>query len=310
MEEEKEPQPAYLSSPNSILNVDKPFYSTIASAPRILKSTITIPPRSAKAFTVKSSQIIRFSTPSGPQVGDLNLWNANNPRERFWASRTRQLQASHITTFDRLWSCLPYLRPMVTIIGDSLEGFGVSKWGGRCHDLLGTRCDPYVNKMLTGDDYDFHCHSNLVRAVLPFGLTEPDVHDVLNIFQVTGLNSAGKYFMEASPAKPGDFIELFAEQDLLVALSTCPGGDLSKWGWGEGSNADTTAGNINEGKEKRSDNSGMLDCCREIKVEILEIEERARDEVLKGWEEPKRPEYKGMHGMEVPVGEAVVPKRQ
>jgi len=32
---------------------------------------------------------------------------------------------------------------MVTIIGDSLGEYGVDAVGGRCHDLLGTRCDPY-----------------------------------------------------------------------------------------------------------------------------------------------------------------------
>jgi uncharacterized protein YcgI (DUF1989 family) len=41
--------------------------------------------------------------------------------------------------------------------------------------------------MLTGEDFDFHCHSNLTRAVLPYGLTELDVPDVLNIFTVTGI---------------------------------------------------------------------------------------------------------------------------
>ncbi|KAK6496324.1 hypothetical protein TWF481_002348 [Arthrobotrys musiformis] len=287
---EKEPQPAYHASPGSILHVDKEFYSAIASAPRTLKSRVTISARCGKAFNVPATHIVRFSTPSGPQVGDLNIWNAHNSRERFWASRTRQLQASHVTTYDRLWSCLPYMRPMVTIIGDSLSDFGVSRWGGRCHDLLGTRCDPYVNKMLTGDDYDFHCHSNLVRSVIPFGLGEPDVHDVINLFQVTGLNDQGKYFMETSPAKPGDYIEFFAEQDLLMALSTCPGGDLSKWAWGEG------------GAEEES----MWSCCREIKVEIFEIDEAAKADVLRGWEEPKKPDYKGVHGMKIPGGEIVV----
>ena len=32
---------------------------------------------------------------------------------------------------------------MVTIIGDSLDDYGIDEVGGRCHDLLGTRCDPY-----------------------------------------------------------------------------------------------------------------------------------------------------------------------
>lgn len=64
--------------------------------------------------------------------------------------------------------------------------------GGRVHDLLGTRCDGYVRKLLTGQDFDYHCHSNLTRAILPHGLTEYDVHDVLNVFQCTGEQHAGK----------------------------------------------------------------------------------------------------------------------
>lgn len=177
---------------------------------------------------------------------------------------------------------------MVTIIADTLggkEGYDVDEWGGRCHDLLGTRCDPYVNKMLSDDSYDYHCHSNLTRAILPYGLTEFDVHDVLNLFQVTGLDAEGRYFMNACPARKGDYIEVFTEMEVLMALSTCPGGDLSAWGWGEG-----------EGEGKK-----MIDCCRPLKVEVFGLADR--ESALQGWEPPKRPEYRGMHGMRVPEGE-------
>ena len=127
------------------------------------------------------------------------------------------------------------MRPLVTIVADTLGGlegpYGADEHGGRVHDLLGTRCDPYVNAMLTSGGgsgeaaeppgYDFHCHSNLTRAVLPFGLAESDVHDVLNLFQVTGLDEQGRYFMSPCPAERGDYIEFFAEQDVLMALSKC-----------------------------------------------------------------------------------------
>lgn len=147
------------------------------------------------------------------------MWSKSNPRERFWASRTRQLHASHLSTHDRLWSVLPYMRPLATIIHDSLS-YGKDDNGGRAHDLLGTRCDPYINSVLSsGAQYDFHCHSNLVRAVAPYGLAESDVHDVLNVFQVTGLDEAGRYYMSPCPAEKGDCIEFLAEQDLLMALS-------------------------------------------------------------------------------------------
>ena len=81
-----------------------------------------------------------------------------------------------------------------------------------------------VNQILTGEAFDFHCHSNLTRAILPYHLTEFDVHDVLNVvyplsipdflmskFQCTGLNTEDQYFMKKCPAKVGDYFEFFAE---------------------------------------------------------------------------------------------------
>ena len=48
----------------------------------------------------------------------------------------------------------------------------------------------------------------------------------MNVFMCTGLtHDTHQYFMKASPVRPGDYIEFFAEIDLLGALSTCPGGD-------------------------------------------------------------------------------------
>ena len=48
----------------------------------------------------------------------------------------------------------------------------------------------------------------------------------MNVFMCTGYTrDTHQYFMKASPVRPGDFIEFFAEIDLLVALSVCPGGD-------------------------------------------------------------------------------------
>ncbi|AIO36850.1 DUF1989 domain-containing protein [Burkholderia pseudomultivorans] len=270
---------AYQVTKGSVLNVDKSFYSAIAQrqdARRRIESHV-VPIRSGFAWTVPAGHVFRIVTLEGPQVADFNMWNLHNPRERMWASRTRQLQAAHVTTFDRLWSTLPYLRPMATITDDTLADYGVDSDGGRVHDLLGTRCDPYVNKLLTGEDFHFHCHSNLVRAVAPYGLTEFDVHDVLNVFQCTGLNDDDKYFMKACPAKPGDYLEFFAEIDLLCAMSTCPGGDLSVPMWGP-------------------DARDPIDVCRPLGVEIFALDAT----LLEGWSSPPVAPYRGQHGMQPP----------
>jgi len=258
------------------LHVDRDFYRRIGAAvdARRLVQDFVIPIRSGYAWEVPAGHVFRISILDGPQVGDLNLWHRHNPRERMWAARTRQLQRAHVSTFDRLWSTLPYLRPMATIVTDTLENYGIDGDGGRVHDLLGSRCDPYVNKMLTGESFDRHCHSNLVRAVLPFGLTEFDVHDVLNVFQCTGLNDDDRYFMKACPARPGDFIELFAEIDLLCALSTCPGGDLSIPMWGP-------------------DARDPIEVCRPLGVQVYQIP----DDLLNSWLPPAPADYDGAHGL-------------
>lgn len=267
---------AYQASQGSALQVDQPFYQHIAEQRkgRKLVNQFIIPIRSGRAWEVPAGHVFRIVTVEAAQVGDLNLWNRHDPREHMWASRTRQLQGAHVSTYDRLWSNLPFLRPMVTITADSLSNYGVDSDGGRLHDLLGTRCDPYVNRMLTGKDFDFHCHSNLTRAVLPYGLTEFDVHDVLNVFQCTGLNDSDEYFMKASPAKKGDYLEFFAEIDLLCALSTCPGGDLSVPLWGP---------------EARD----PIDVCHPLGVEVYALESA----LLEGWSTPKCAAYGGYHGL-------------
>ena len=60
---------------------------------------------------------------------------------------------------------LPWLRPMATITHDTLGWYGIDADGGAVHDVIGTRCDPYTNRLLGGVDYHHCCHSNLVRAL-------------------------------------------------------------------------------------------------------------------------------------------------
>lgn len=122
------------------LDFDKTIYKTLMSTSRSLHKLVNkfeIPIRTGQAWEVKQGQICRILTVGGPQVGDLNLWNLHDPRERMWAAKTRQLQRSHISTFDRIWSTLPFLRPIVTILGDTLADYGIDEDSGRCHDLLG-----------------------------------------------------------------------------------------------------------------------------------------------------------------------------
>src|SRR4051812_44430412 len=234
---------------------------------------VTVPPRDARSFTVPAGHFFRILSVEGPQVGDLNLWSATDPNERFYSGKTRALHGTHLTTGDRLWSCLPYLRPMATITEDTLGWYGVDRFGGRVHDVIGTRCDPYTHRLLTGGTYHHCCHSNLTRALaaetgLPLDQAEAHVHDVLNVFMCTGFTAdTGQYFMKASPAQAGDYLELFAEVDLIGALSACPGGDCS------------------------AEHSSDAASCHPLRVEVYKLEVPPQ-----GWTSPSRNPYGWQHG--------------
>jgi uncharacterized protein YcgI (DUF1989 family) len=106
---------------------------------------------------------------------------------------------------------------MATIIADTLFWNDKDSRGARVHDLLGTRCDLYINSLLSGLAYDFHYHSNLTQAIVPLGLFESDVHNVINLFQAAGLDAHGRYFLSPSPAEKGHDVEFIAEQDKLTS---------------------------------------------------------------------------------------------
>ena len=173
----------------------------------------------------QEGHFFRITSIEGAQVGDLNLWSAHDLTEHFYSGKTRALHGTHLSTGDRMWSNFPHMRPLATISHDTLDWYGWDDDGGSVHDVIGTRCDPYTAKLLGDIDYHHCCHSNLTRGLaahcqLDHAAAEPLVHDVLNVFMCTGFTKdTHQYFMKASPVRPGDYIEFFAEADLIGGLS-------------------------------------------------------------------------------------------
>jgi uncharacterized protein YcgI (DUF1989 family) len=118
-------------SVEQLSSFDAAFYNA-ARAELSNIAELTVLPREAKAFEVPAGHLFRIVSIEGPQVGDLNLWNAHDLTERFYSGKTRALHATHLSTGDRLWSTFPSLRPMATIA--RLVWVGRRwRWGARCH---------------------------------------------------------------------------------------------------------------------------------------------------------------------------------
>jgi uncharacterized protein YcgI (DUF1989 family) len=170
-----------------------------------------IPPRSAKCFVVKKDETIRITDINGKQPGDLVAFNLEDLSERFSQARTRvENRKSRVTENDTLWTNDNPPRVIFTITGDT---YGA-------HDLLYTPCCRYALTKRFGVDRD-GCLENLAKAVEDWGIEEREIPTPLNIFFNVEAHPSGEIVIGEQTSAPGDYLELRAEMDSLVAISTC-----------------------------------------------------------------------------------------
>ena len=204
--------------------IDKDFYEDLRAsreAFRLIRE-IDIQKRSGEGFVVKRGQSVRIVCNEGCQIADVDIFNADDPREHLWANQTLNREGAHLTTFSRLWSNMPWFRPLMTIIEDTVQNVTTNS-GARHHIILGAHCNRFYWLVATGEEDHPNCYDNLVGAIAPFGLGPENVHDNLNLFQKTRIDpETSRYVTEASDVKAGDFVEFYAEMNVLMAVSACP----------------------------------------------------------------------------------------
>lgn len=207
--------------------LDEGFYQRVRGAHAGYKQVddLLVPPGEGRALVVGKGHTFRVIEETGPQIGTVAFWNAQDRRESFLAARTWAHEGIFVRPFARLLSGVPWVRPMMTCVDQTVAT--QSGDGEYQHHTLGTHCSPEVIEMWFGREARNSCRQNLLRAVEPYGLTEVDLHDNLNVHQKAkvGDPEKGRIYLAASEARAGDYIEFFTEMDLLVAVSVCPLGD-------------------------------------------------------------------------------------
>jgi len=172
---------------------------------------ITIPPASARAFSVARGETLRIIDVEGGQPGDLVAFNDRDLSEWFSQARTRvENRSVTVTAGHRLWSNAQPPAVMFTITEDTAGG----------HDLLYTPCCRYALEKRFHVSRD-GCLENLVRALSPWGLTERNLPDPLNLFFHVGIAENGGMTILPAPSRAGDYVALGAEMDCLIAVAAC-----------------------------------------------------------------------------------------
>ncbi len=180
-------------------------------APKVVDEFI-IPKCEGRIFKVKKGQVLRIVQVEGVQAVDLIAFNQHDLRESLSVWLTRHLSGS-FTKAEKIYTKLPAANLMFTVLNWRPGIFWLSP--GRCN----RKTYEIFHKF---KEYHKNCQDILAGCIKEYGLTEWDVPEVLNIFMNVKFKPDGTYQFSASPVKKGDYMDLLAEMDCIVAISACP----------------------------------------------------------------------------------------
>lgn len=170
----------------------------------------TIPPKSAIALVVKRGSIVRVIDIEGSQVADFVCFNETNHSEYFSQAKTRINNGRiRISDGDRLFS------------NNNIDMFEIVRDTVKVHDLMFPPCNTYLYEVLYHEPGREGCLENLASALQPYGINKGAVPDPFNIFMHTSVDESHRLQIHHPVSTAGDFIELMAQMDCLVAISSC-----------------------------------------------------------------------------------------
>jgi hypothetical protein len=173
--------------------------------------TTRIAPRTGVAVPLPRGAVLTVIDPQGGQVSDLLAVAAEDPGEILSNGRTFDYEETlRLTSGARLWSNRS--RVMLTIIEDTAPH----------HDFLLTPCSVDTFRHFYPDK-PLHrgCFGNLAEALAPHGVAPDQIPAAFNVFMNVTVAADGRLAVLPPRTRPGDFIRLRAEMDLVVGLTAC-----------------------------------------------------------------------------------------
>ena len=169
-------------------------------------------PQTGIGLQLERGQVLKIIDPRGEQVSDVVAFARTDTSERLSSGRSLDYNnAVYLTTGHTLYSNRS--NPMFTILEDRV---------GK-HDFLLTPCSPETFEILYEDHLGYHpsCFENLAKNLERFGIAEDDIPTTFNAFMNVDILRSGELRIEPPLSKPGDFVDLRAEMDLVVGVTAC-----------------------------------------------------------------------------------------
>ena len=173
---------------------------------------ITIPARRGKAARMAFGQQVSVINTHGQQVVDTWAFNAADLNEfmsmehsRVGFMKLRPVVGDAFISNRR--------RPILTLVEDT---------SGGAHDTLMAACDNARYGLLGCTGYHDNCTDNLAAGLAELGLAAPETPSPLNLFMNIPWTEAGQLAWDEPVSRPGDYVVLRAEMDVIIAFSACP----------------------------------------------------------------------------------------
>ncbi len=173
---------------------------------------IVVPARGAWSAVVEKGRTLRIVDLEGKQAVDFLCYNAANFEDRYAAADTMKINDTGIflTTGTVLYGVK--LTPLFTIVADSC---------GK-HDTIGGCCSAALNSFRYGVGPQPNCRDNFLGELAKYGMGPADMAANVNFFMYVPVGPDGDMDMGPSISKPGDYVDLRAETDVLAVISNCP----------------------------------------------------------------------------------------
>jgi len=170
-----------------------------------------IPAKEYSAFTMRRGQVLRFVDVEGQQVPDLVCFNEKDLTEHLNLGNSLLLnKRRELRKGDVLYSVI--CDPMMTIVGYS---------NGESYSY-GPMCSEELNHIRYGVPGTRSCRDNFAMALASWGIDRRQIPNAFVPFMRVVVGPDGTMEIVEPSSQPGDFYDLRAEMDLLVAVSNCP----------------------------------------------------------------------------------------
>jgi len=171
-----------------------------------------VPARRGRAVRLAQGRSLKIVNTHGHQVCDTWAFSAEDPHEFLSMEHTRPtLGKIFPTKGDFLYS--NRRRPILFIAEDTSPGR---------HDTIIAACDDYRYGLLGCTEYHDNCTDNLIAAMRAIHAPLPEVPQPLNLWMNIPVHPDGQIEFGEPLSKPGDYVVLRAEMDVVIAMSACP----------------------------------------------------------------------------------------